>query len=175
MNRVRERASAQLNTQKDQATEGIGSAVSAVRQSTQKLRDERHDTVANYIESAADQLDRFANRLKDKNVSELFDDAQRFARRQPGLFIGGAFFLGLLGSRFLKSSDPDRHSSGDRSERGYSRTQFDDLPYRRPTTVGTSGASTATSVEDASQTPGDVSEKATGRRASSPARRPSDG
>lgn len=175
MNRVRERASAQLNTQKDQATEGIGSAVNAVRQSTQKLRDERHDTVAQYIESAADQLDRFANRLKDKNVGELFDDAQRFARRQPGLFIGGAFFLGLLGSRFLKSSDPDRHSDQAWNERGYSRTQFDEPTYRRASAVGTSGASTASPAAGPAETPGSVTTKATGRLANSPARRPSDG
>ena len=29
---------------------------------------------------------------------------QRFARRQPAVFIGSAFALGLVGARFLKSS-----------------------------------------------------------------------
>jgi hypothetical protein len=32
------------------------------------------------------------------------NDAQRLARRQPALFVGGAFAVGLLGARFLKSS-----------------------------------------------------------------------
>jgi hypothetical protein len=131
MSRVRERASEQLNAQKDQAGEGIGSAAQAVRQSTQRLRDERHDTVAHYIESAADQLDRLANRLKGKNITELFDDAQRFARRQPALFVGSAFALGLLGSRFLKSSDPDGDANQKSGDRDYSRTHFAG-PFRRP-------------------------------------------
>ena len=46
----------------------------------------------------------FSERLKNKDVTELLNDAQRLARRQPALFVGGAFALGLLGARFLKSS-----------------------------------------------------------------------
>lgn len=139
MGRVRERAAAQLNSQKDRATEGIGTAAHAVRQSTQQLREQRHDTIAGYIESAADQLDRFASRLKDKNVSELVDDAQRFARRQPALFIGGAFALGLLGSRFFKSSSPERQM--DRMYGGdyYRQREFDRPAYGAAGATGTSG------------------------------------
>ena len=111
--RVRERATAQLATQKDKATDGLGSVAQAVRDTTQHLRTQQYDTVAQYAEKAADQIDRFSQRLKEKGVGELLDDAQQLARRQPALFIGGAFALGLLGARFLKSSSP-RTPSGDR-------------------------------------------------------------
>jgi ElaB/YqjD/DUF883 family membrane-anchored ribosome-binding protein len=102
--RARERATAQLSSQKDRATDGMGSVAHAVRQSTQQLREQHHDTIAQYIEKAADQLDKMSARLREKNVNELIDDAQRLARRQPALFIGAAFAVGLLGARFLKSS-----------------------------------------------------------------------
>jgi hypothetical protein len=115
--RVRERASAQLTTQKERATDGLGTIAQVVRRSTQQLRDQQHDTVAQYIEQAADQLERLSTRLKEKNVSELLNDAQRLARRQPALFIGGAFVLGLLGARFLKSSS-DREARSPRFNRG---------------------------------------------------------
>ena len=105
--RVRERASAQLTTQKDRATDGLGSVAQAVRQTTSGLRDQQHDTVAGYVEQAADQLERFSNRLKDKDINELVRDAQDLARRQPALFIGSAFAVGLIGARFFKSSQPD--------------------------------------------------------------------
>lgn len=98
------------------ATDGLGTIAQAVRQSTQQLRDQQHDTVAQYIERAADQLDRFSTRLREKNVSELLNDAQRLARRQPALFIGGAFVLGLLGARFLKSA-ADRQTASPRPTR----------------------------------------------------------
>jgi hypothetical protein len=161
VDRVRERASTQLNSQKNRATDEIGSAVRAVRQSTRQLRDQRHETVAQYIESAADQLDRFANRLKDKNVNEIFDDAQRLARQQPALFIGGAFALGLLGSRFLKSSSPERQVSRMDGGDYYRHTEFAEPAYRGESTVGTTG--TAQGFGDS-----DISGRAGGTGTSSP-------
>jgi hypothetical protein len=113
--RVRKQATAQLATQKDRATDGLGSVAQAVRDTTQHLRAQQHDTVARYAEQAADQIERFSQRLKEKDVSELLGDAQQLARRQPALFIGGAFALGLLGARFLKSSSP-RSAMQDRDD-----------------------------------------------------------
>ena len=109
--RVRNSASAQLSQQKDRATDGLGSVAQAVRQSTQQLREQQHETIAQYIEQAADQLERFSTRLREKNVSELVDDAQRFARQRPAVFVGSAFALGLIGARFLKSSSERRDES----------------------------------------------------------------
>jgi hypothetical protein len=111
MDRVRESASSQLGAQKDRATDGIGSVAQAVRQSTQQLRDQKHETIAQYVEQAADQLERFATRLKDKNVGDLAREAQDLARRRPALFIGSAFALGLLGARFVKSSGSSGHTA----------------------------------------------------------------
>ena len=104
MDRVRSGATAQLSTSKDRATDGLGSLAQAVRQSTQPFRDNQQDTVAQYIEKAADQLDRFSNSLRERDINEIVDDVQRFARRQPALFIGAAFAAGMLAARFLKSS-----------------------------------------------------------------------
>jgi hypothetical protein len=46
-------------------------------------------------------------------------DAERLARRQPVLFFGGAFAIGLALGRFLKNEPParDEQSSGEWSER----------------------------------------------------------
>jgi hypothetical protein len=127
VDRVRERASAGLTNQKDRATDGLGNFAKAVRQSTQQLREQQQDTVAQYVEQAADQIERWSNTLRQKDIGELVEGAQRLARRQPALFIGSAFALGLLSARFLKSSRPEdrRHSYG-RSERetGRARERF---------------------------------------------------
>lgn len=109
MDRVRDRANAQLSNQKDRATDGIGSVAQAVRRSTQELREGHHETVAEYIERAADQLDQLSTRLKNKDVGQLLRDAQNLARRQPNIFIGTAFMLGLVGARFMKSSPHDTY------------------------------------------------------------------
>lgn len=112
MSRVRDKAAAQLNSQKDRATEGMGNVAEVVRNATRQLREQHHDGVADYIERSANQLERFSAQLRNKDVSELMRDAQSLARRQPALFVGSAFALGLVGARFLKSSSPQQQALG---------------------------------------------------------------
>jgi len=104
--RVREQATAQLSKQKDRATEGLGSVAEAVRGTTEQLRNNQHDKVAQFAEQAAQQIERLSERLRNKDVTQLLDDAQQLARRKPALFVGGAFAIGLVGARFMKSSSP---------------------------------------------------------------------
>jgi hypothetical protein len=104
VNRVKEGATAQLTTQKDRGTDALSSVAQAVRSSTQKLREENHGAIAGYVERAADQIEDWSRRLRDKDVDDLLTDVHRLARRQPAVFIGSAFVLGLVGARFLKSS-----------------------------------------------------------------------
>jgi hypothetical protein len=102
--KVRDTANAQLTNQKNRATDGLGSVAQAVRQTTQQLRNDHHDTLAGYVEQAANQMERLSERLRNKDVAELMRDAQRLAKSQPLLFVGGAFAVGLLAARFFKSS-----------------------------------------------------------------------
>ena len=122
VDRVKDGATAQLNTQKSRAAAGLDSVAQAVRQTTQQLRSEQHETVAQYIDQAADQLERFSSRMRDKDVSEILRDVQQLARRQPALFIGGSFAVGLLAARFLRSSQ-ENESYGGREDAGGNRTQ----------------------------------------------------
>jgi len=126
--KVRERAAAQLTTQKDRALDGLGGVAQAVRKTTQALRDEQHGTLAGYVEQAADQIERLSRNLKQKDVGELVSDAQRLARRQPALFVGSAFAIGLLGARFFKSSSPDRDRYSAGNPAGY-RTDTERTAY----------------------------------------------
>lgn len=106
--RVRERAGAQLTTQKDKATDGLGTIARAFKRTTQELREQRHDTLAEYVERAADELERLSTGIKNRDIGAMFRDAQSMARRQPAIFVGSAFAIGLLGARFFKSSAPER-------------------------------------------------------------------
>jgi hypothetical protein len=124
MEKVRTGAAAQLGTQKDRATDGLGRVVEAARRTTEHLRENQHETVAQYVENAAGQLERFSNRLKDRDVGDLFQDAQQFARRRPAVFIGSAFALGVVAARFLKSSN-----GGNGQDVGASVGQFKSTGY----------------------------------------------
>jgi hypothetical protein len=82
------------------------------------LRDQgQQAAVPQYLSSAADQVDRLSHYLRSTDLRQMAEGVERFARRQPAIFIGGAFALGLLGARFLKSSRPQS------SDRRYSSTR----------------------------------------------------
>ena len=155
ISKVRESAAAQLSTQKNKATEGIGTVAQAVRQSTQQLRDQQHETLAGYVESAADQVERFSQRLRDKDVGELLEDAQQLARKQPAVFIGSAFVAGLLGVRFLKSSARDDRESGgrfsgsDAMRREHGSTVTSYAPRQQATAAGRAGGARASGTSSA--------------------------
>jgi len=121
LNQVRDKAASQLNEQKARATDSLGNVAQAVRQSTQHLREQQYDTVAQFVERAADQIERFSNHLRQRDLNDLVSEAQRFARQQPAVFIGSSFAAGMLAARFIKASRPAR-SFDDRGYQGYGGT-----------------------------------------------------
>jgi hypothetical protein len=72
------------------------------------------DLTAKYTGSAADQIEKVANYFERKNLRAMMRDSEDFARRNPAIFLGAAFGIGLLAARFLKSSPPSARNS-DRS------------------------------------------------------------
>ncbi len=108
MDRVKQQAStrvnAQINEQKGRAADGLGSVAAAIREASEHLRAE-NQTLATYADKAVDQIQHFADRMRDKDPAEMMRNLEQFARRNPTAFVGGAFVLGLGLARFLKSSD----------------------------------------------------------------------
>jgi hypothetical protein len=106
--RAQEQAKSTLNSQKTNAAQDLGTVAEVFRETGQQLREREHyamaDTVAQYTEKLADQVDHFSQQLRNKDIEELIYDVGNMARRQPALFLGGAFAAGILVARFLKSS-----------------------------------------------------------------------
>src|SRR3954454_12540299 len=120
MHSIQQQASSALSSPKDRAADGMKSVIDAVRQTGESLR-EKNGTIAGYADTAASQLERFSNQLRDRDVSELMDEVSAFARRQPALFTGGGVALGLVAARFLKSAAPDGMTSSGMSNAGARR------------------------------------------------------
>jgi hypothetical protein len=149
---TRTRAFDVMDQQKSRAAEGLDGVASALRQTGESLRSSDQAQFGQYAERAAEAVDRFSDELRNKNVNELMREAERFARREPELFLGGAVLLGLVAARFMKASnrrsmrgmqdyDRGRYEYGDRfSSHGVS--QYDsgryggEIDYR---TTGTGG------------------------------------
>jgi len=103
--RATDKVASGLDTGKARAADELGRVADALRQTGDKLRgDNAGSAVEGYIASAASQVDRFSSYVRSTSVRDMVGNVERFARQQPTLFVGGAFMLGLLGARFLKSS-----------------------------------------------------------------------
>jgi hypothetical protein len=97
-----------LDDQKSRVSETLGSVAGAVRGMTQPLRENGQAGMAEYVDKAAQGIDRWASQLRERDIDDAVHAVQDFARRQPALFLGIAFGAGVLAARFLKSSAEDR-------------------------------------------------------------------
>jgi hypothetical protein len=104
-------AESKLGAGKDFAAEHLGSVADALRKTSHELRT-NDSAVTDYVDMAASSVEKVSNYVQTRTLSQLMGDAEAFARREPAVFLGGAFFLGMLGGRFLKSASPARPQVG---------------------------------------------------------------
>lgn len=105
MEQARGSAFQMMDQQKSRAAEGLGSVAHALHQTADSLEGNDQGAIGQYAHRAADTVEQISNQLRDKSVEQLLSEAERFARREPEVFLGGAVLLGLLASRFLKASN----------------------------------------------------------------------
>lgn len=109
-----EKATTKLEEQKTNLSGGLASVAGSVRQVSENLRgpdvqDAISKFTAEYSEVAARKIEDVANYFDHKSVRDMYSDVGNFARRHPAAFVGGAFVLGLLAARFLKSDARSQH------------------------------------------------------------------
>ncbi len=101
---VKQQATSQLESQKDRAVDSLITVAQALRQTGQHLHEQKQDSIAGYVEQAAERVENLTNHVRAREVPQLLDDTEDLARRKPGLFLGAALALGFFGGRFLMSS-----------------------------------------------------------------------
>jgi sirohydrochlorin ferrochelatase len=109
---AKERASSSLGESKGQFAGQIGAVADALRRTTEHLRAEDQPRIAGLTDSLARQMDQVSNYLRNKDAAAMRSDLESLARRQPAIAIGGAVVLGLIGARFLRSSERRRVRQG---------------------------------------------------------------
>jgi hypothetical protein len=132
---ARDRATSSLGESKGQFADQFGTMADALRRTTEHLRSEDQERIATLTDTAARQVEQIADYLRSKDARAMREDLENLARRQPALLIGGALILGLIGARFLKSSERRRLGDSQRYGRegrfGYSGYTGYNQPYVR--------------------------------------------
>jgi hypothetical protein len=115
LRQARDSATSSLSQSRGQAADRITQIAHALRGTSEFLRSDHLEDVANLTDSLAEQVDRVSTYLRDRELAEFRDDVERLVRRQPAVAAGLALALGVLGARFLKSSQRAARSDGGRS------------------------------------------------------------
>lgn len=110
---VATKAKSSLEQRKGEFSTGLKTVAESVRQMGGELQKNNEpnpvtDLTSQYTGKAAGAIEQVANYFERKDLRAIMRDTQDFARRNPAIFFGTAFALGVLAARFLKSSPPDR-------------------------------------------------------------------
>lgn len=104
VDQAKQQTTSLLSARKDQAAETLYTVAHALRQTGQQLREQDQAPVGQFADTVATRVESVSGYLQNRDVRQLVDESESFARRNPGVFIGGAVTLGVLAARFLKSS-----------------------------------------------------------------------
>lgn len=91
-----------VESQKDNVADKIGSVAGALRAAGEPLAE--MGPLPDLAGAAADKIESIAEYVQSRTIGDLVQEVTTFARREPAIFLGSAFGLGLLAGRFLKSS-----------------------------------------------------------------------
>lgn len=125
---MRREGRATMERQKHVVADRAGAAANALRRAGDQFNSDNQPYMADLADRFADNLERLASRLHERDLSSLTDEMQDFARRRPGTFIGGAVIGGFMLARFLKSSE--RHDRSLMSTARSAQTPGDSGHYR---------------------------------------------
>lgn len=125
-------AKSQLAERKDQLADGMNSVAAALQHTSEQLHGQDSGKIGVYVSKAAGKLSDLSNYVRQNDIDHLLHEVEGFARREPALMLGGAFAIGIIAARFVKSSNHRRfranveNGEGDRrGQLGYSSTNND--------------------------------------------------
>lgn len=127
--KVSDLAGGAFEKQKGTALGELDNVASALRRAGSELGDSS-GVAGKLVSAIADRVESAGQSLNGKELGDVVDDLERFARRNPATFISGAIAVGFIASRFLKSSAsavPPRpqQSLADTDAAGFGTSQAD--------------------------------------------------
>ena len=111
-----------IDEQKENLAQRVDQYTEAMRSACEKLRSEEGNVLAGPAQKAVDQLERMSGYLREKQLADVLDDLESYARRRPEVVFGGLFVVGLAAARFLKASRRRLHRAGPPEDIGNAST-----------------------------------------------------
>jgi hypothetical protein len=111
---ARSRVRDEVDRRSTDAGQQAGSTAQALREASNRLRDDGNEPVARGIEQVADRIERAGGWLRDSDGDSILRDVEDFGRRNSLVVMAGGVAIGFAASRLLKASSRNRYQSSSR-------------------------------------------------------------
>jgi hypothetical protein len=115
---ARGRVRDEVDRRSTQAGEQAGSTAQALRQASQRLREDGNEPVAKGMEQVAQRVESAGSWLREADGDRILRDVEDFGRRNPLAVVAGGVALGFAVSRLLKASSRSRYEESRQSWSG---------------------------------------------------------
>jgi hypothetical protein len=93
----------QADRAREQAARGLDHVSSTIRRVSMDMEADQ-PALANAATTVADQAERIGEYLRTTDARQIVSNVENAARRQPLIFLGGAFVLGVAAARLIKAA-----------------------------------------------------------------------
>jgi hypothetical protein len=119
-----ERLHDELDARKGTAATQAKSVSNAIQSAAGQLDDSAPAWLRSAFQQGADQIQRFAETLEQKDSKQILHEVHRFARERPGLFLGACAAAGFAAARVFKAGgEPQSNQQFRTTEWDRSRTR----------------------------------------------------
>ena len=98
-----DRIHSEVDSRKETAVNQAQSVSSAVRQAAEGLDDSSPEWLKSAFRQGAEQIQRFADTIEQKDSRQMMSEAKDFARNNPGTFLAACAAAGFAAARVLKA------------------------------------------------------------------------
>lgn len=110
---AQQKAGEQVRSSVDKGRARAADTLQEVARTLMQANEGEDNPAAPYMNRAGEQVQRLAQYLQNSDMRQMVTQTEQFARRQPVLFLGTAFAIGVLAARFLKSTRDQTSGYGD--------------------------------------------------------------
>lgn len=111
---ARRQAASYADDRKNEAAESVSGLAASLRETGQSFGE--RPNLRSFVDGAADGLEQLADGLRERSFTELYGEAEAYARRSPLVVGAVAAAAGFLLARFIKSSADDLSEAAARAD-----------------------------------------------------------
>ena len=101
---ARDQIAEQVDRRATELGEKVTSAADAVRGVGRQFRDQERTAVAKVTDGVADRVEGIGGYLSSRSPEQLVSDVKDLATREPLVFAGACFALGMFAARVIKAA-----------------------------------------------------------------------